>query len=83
VLDFVYGISAGIMMAASYFSLLGPALEASQDINPKWLPALVGLLTGAFFVRMVDWFLPEGECFDKTLMCRTVFCLTDVDIDDS
>ena len=49
------GFAAGIMTAASFFSLLLPALEASQSGPlPAFLPAALGFLGGIFFLQAVD-----------------------------
>ncbi len=59
-LDGMLGFAAGVMIAASYWSLLAPAIEMSESMNiPSWIPAVVGFLGGAFFLRLVDRFLPH------------------------
>jgi ZIP family zinc transporter len=59
-LDAMLGFAAGVMIAASYWSLLAPAIEMSERMNvPSWLPAVVGFLLGAVFLRGVDRILPH------------------------
>lgn len=59
-LDVMLGFAAGVMIAASYWSLLAPAIEMSEHLGSlKWVPALVGFLSGAAFLRVVDMFLPH------------------------
>jgi zinc transporter, ZIP family len=59
-LDGMLGFAAGVMIAASYWSLLAPAIEmARQDGVPPWLPASVGFLLGAIFLRGIDFILPH------------------------
>ncbi|HET9590617.1 MAG TPA: ZIP family metal transporter [Anaerolineales bacterium] len=60
-LDGMLGFAAGVMIAASFWSLLTPAIAMSQETNnlPVWLPAAVGFLTGGAFIRMIDLFLPH------------------------
>ena len=43
-LDSMLGFAAGVMIAASYWSLLAPAIEMSEEISdlPAWFPAVVG-----------------------------------------
>ena len=54
------GFAAGAMIAASYWSLLEPALAMSAHmLLPKWLPATVGFLSGAIFLRLMDLLLPH------------------------
>jgi ZIP family zinc transporter len=59
-LDFLLGFAAGVMIAASYWSLLAPAIEISKDASiPSWMPASVGFLLGGIFLRGVDRLLPH------------------------
>lgn len=59
-LDVMLGFAAGVMIAASYWSLLAPALEMSKGMNvPEWFPAAVGFMAGGIFLRLVDKFLPH------------------------
>ena len=47
-LDGLLGFTGGVMIAASYWSLLAPAIEVSEGGPvPAWLPAVVGFLLGA------------------------------------
>jgi len=60
VLDTMLGFAAGVMIAASYWSLLAPAIEMSEGGNlPAWVPAAVGFLIGAAFLRGIDRVLPH------------------------
>src|SRR3990167_363211 len=60
VLDGVLGFAAGVMIAASYWSLLAPAIEMSEGRDiPMWLPALTGFLLGGIFLRVIDRILPH------------------------
>jgi ZIP family zinc transporter len=60
VLDGMLGFAAGVMIAASYWSLLAPAIELSEDLPlPAWVPATVGFLIGGAFLRLVDMLLPH------------------------
>jgi ZIP family zinc transporter len=60
VLDIMLGFAAGVMIAASYWSLLAPAIEMSAHMGAlKFLPAAVGFVLGAVFLRLVDVFLPH------------------------
>ena len=54
------GFAAGVMIAASYWSLLAPAIEMSEGQSlPSWVPATVGFLLGAVFLRGLDRILPH------------------------
>lgn len=60
VLDGMLGFAAGVMIAASYWSLLAPAIEmAEQTAVPAWVPAAVGFLLGGAFLWGVDAVLPH------------------------
>ncbi len=60
VLDWMLGFAAGVMIAASYWSLLKPAIEmAAGSALPSWIPAAIGFLAGGVFLRLVDNFLPH------------------------
>ncbi|MEJ2183897.1 MAG: ZIP family metal transporter [Nitrospirota bacterium] len=59
-LDGMLGFAAGVMIAASYWSLLAPAIEMSESMGkPSWLPAVVGFALGGLFLRLVDAVLPH------------------------
>ncbi len=59
-LDGMLGFAAGVMIAASYWSLLAPAIEMSEGRGvPVWLPPLTGFLLGGIFLRGIDRLLPH------------------------
>jgi len=61
-LDASLGMAAGVMMAASCWSLLIPAIEMSEDLgyaSLAWFPALAGFVLGAVFLRVSDKLLPH------------------------
>ena len=54
------GFAAGVMIAASFFSLLLPAIDMAESSGvPGWLPAVVGFLAGGLFLWLVDKLLPH------------------------
>ena len=54
------GFSGGVMLAASYWSLLGPAIEISaQGTLPAWLPPALGFLSGGAVLWTLDKSLPH------------------------
>ncbi len=60
VLDTMLGFAAGVMIAASFWSLLAPSIEMAEASGlPGWLPALVGFLLGGAFLWVVDSVLPH------------------------
>ncbi len=59
-LDGMLGFAAGVMIAASFWSLLKPAIEMAElTMTHAWIPATVGFLLGGAFLRLVDMFLPH------------------------
>ena len=63
-LDTALGFTAGVMIAASFWSLLNPAIDMAEEMGMvKWVPALVGFLAGAFSMRLVDLILPHVHLF--------------------
>lgn len=60
-LDIMLGFAAGVMIAASFWSLLDPALALAR---PSWgnfafVPAAAGFLAGAGALRLMDLVLPH------------------------
>jgi zinc transporter 11 len=63
VLDGSLGFAAGVMTAASFWSLLAPALELASSTWGhawSWVPVAVGLALGAAFVHAADALLPQA-----------------------
>jgi zinc transporter, ZIP family len=59
-LDTMQGFAAGVMIAASFWSLLAPAIAMSEGkALPSWFPAAVGFLLGALFLAGCDRILPH------------------------
>uniref|UniRef100_A0A7E4VUU6 Zinc transporter ZIP11 n=1 Tax=Panagrellus redivivus TaxID=6233 RepID=A0A7E4VUU6_PANRE len=67
VLDVSLGFAAGVMTAASFWSLLAPAIEISEAKFEKWafLPVAIGFAIGAAFVELSDHLIPT--CVNKEL----------------
>ncbi len=59
-LDSMLGFAAGVMIAASFWSLLAPAIELSEAGSlPVWVPPVIGFLAGGLFLRGLDGVLPH------------------------
>jgi zinc transporter, ZIP family len=59
-LDSMLGFAAGVMLAASYWSLLAPAITMSEGGGlPSWLPATIGFLLGGLCLGLIDRILPH------------------------
>lgn len=64
VLDAMLGFAAGVMIAASVWSLLLPSIEmAGEQGTIEWLPAALGFLAGGAALRVTDLFLPHLHLF--------------------
>lgn len=60
VLNGMLGFAAGVMIAASFWSLLSPAIEMAEAAGTApWLPAVVGFLAGGAFLLLVDKVMPH------------------------
>lgn len=75
VLNAMLGFAAGVMIAASFWSLLKPAIEmAEENGSIPWVPALVGFLSGGAFLLLIDKILPhlhQGLSIDKAEGIKT------------
>lgn len=59
-LDSMLGFAGGVMIAASYWSLLSPAIEMSENnVIGSWFPAALGFLLGGVFLWGIDKILPH------------------------
>ena len=60
VLNAMLGFAAGVMIAASFWSLLLPAIEMEEARGGvPWLPAVIGFLSGGVFLFVIDKILPH------------------------
>ena len=71
-LDASLGFTGGVMIAASFWSLLSPAIEYVELQNelglsstPGWLPPAIGFFTGALFLYFIDKLIPHLHLFAK------------------
>jgi len=59
-MDGMLGFAAGIMIAASYWSLLAPSIEISESLGlPAYLPPAVGFMMGGVVLWSIDRLLPH------------------------
>ena len=60
ILDAMLGFAAGVMIAASFWSLLAPAIEMAESASlPAWVVAATGFLLGGLFLYIIDKILPH------------------------
>ncbi len=80
VLDMMLGFAAGVMIAASFWSLLAPAIEMSEASGEiPWLAPAIGFALGGLFLKLADSIMPhihrgssETKEGVKTNLSRTV-----------
>ena len=80
------GFSAGVMTAASVWSLLLPAIEQMEisGLLPGWMPAAGGMLLGVMFLAALDALLPHlrrrelGEQQRQTALLMTAITLHNI-----
>lgn len=59
-LDTMLGFAAGVMIAASVWSLIIPSLDMAEGQGYiPWIPAVIGFIGGAIFLRICDAYLPH------------------------
>lgn len=67
VLNAMLGFAAGVMIAASFWSLLAPAIEMAEEVGQNAvLMAAVGFLSGGLFLFIADKLLPHLHMGQKT-----------------
>ncbi len=61
VFDTLLGFTGGVMIAASFWSLLAPSIKHSEKLYPSapWIPAAIGFLSGGLFIFALDKFMPH------------------------
>ena len=71
-LDAALGFTGGVMIAASFWSLLSPAISAVEIQNelglstlPSFLPPAIGFFLGAVFMYFLDKSIPHLHIFGK------------------
>ena len=72
VLDMALGFTGGVMIAASFWSLIAPAIDAVEVQNelgqsslPPFLPPAIGFFIGALFMFFIDKAIPHLHVFGK------------------
>ena len=60
----IIGISIGVMLAASIWSLILPSLDNSTNLGSlSWMPTAIGFVLGIFFLIIVNYL--SEECIEK------------------
>jgi zinc transporter, ZIP family len=59
-MDSMLGFAAGVMIAASFWSLLAPGIDMAEQMGQiPWLTAVIGFMVGGLFMRLADSVLPH------------------------
>lgn len=70
ILDSMLSLSAGVMIAASFFSLISPAITMSESLNMnKILFPAIGFLCGGLLILLMDKLFSKKESSDKKKRC--------------
>ena len=68
ILNSMLGFGAGVMIAASFWSLLNPAIELCEDLGYNaWLIPTIGFIMGGLFIVLSDKFLDKFTLKDLKL----------------
>ena len=68
ILNTILGFSAGVMIAASFWSLLAPSIDLSNELGYiAWILPAVGFIVGGLFVLFSDKFLDKALKSKKSL----------------
>ena len=77
VLNGMLGFAAGVMVAASFWSLLAPGIELAEELGQvAYITAAIGFLAGGAFLYLVDKLLPHlhlGLATDKAEGIKTTW----------
>lgn len=80
VMDGFLGIAAGVMIAASFFSLLNPAFDMAENLNLNSLFVVtIGFLVGAIFLyfcdKIFEWRLKKHDKLDNKRLSLLIFSI--------
>lgn len=76
IMSFMFGFGAGVMIAASFFSLILPAINQleSNDKTSGWITVVSGFLCGGLFILLIDLLMPHLHInSEKTEGIKTKF----------
>ena len=85
VLQSMLGFAAGVMIAASFWSLLNPAIELADTLGMKsWAVVAFGFVSGGFFLFLSDKIIPHVHSFSgevegvKTNLQRSILLVLSI-----
>ena len=75
-MDIMLGLSGGIMISASFFSLINPALEYSKALNQiPWVIVSIGILLGGLLLYITDKYSDKILSNNKLIQNKRIFML--------
>lgn len=85
IMDAMLGFAAGVMIAASFFSLLAPSINMAESLNMiPWLIASIGFFSGGVLLfigdKIFDYFASKKQNSDSTKLKRCLMLVTSISI---
>lgn len=85
-MDAMMGFAAGVMIAASFWSLLSPAIELSVELGDNaWMTAAIGFFMGGFFVigsdillSRIDFIRGKGNSLRRAILLTAAVTLHNI-----
>ena len=77
---FLLGFASGVMIAASVWSLLIPAIEIEEAKKITWLQPSIGFASGIIFLLLIDIIVPYFKFNKETKLKRTTMLILAVTI---
>jgi len=83
VMDAMLGLSGGVMIAASFWSLLSPAIELSSNLNQiSWIVVSIGFLSGGMLLfigdKIFDHFAKKKLKENKSSLKRSLMLISSI-----
>ena len=80
IMDALLGFSAGVMISASFWSLLNPSIEMANNLNMNsWLVAFVGFLAGGLLLfigdKVFNYFSPKSNNSNNDKLKRSLMLI--------
>ncbi|WP_221930615.1 ZIP family metal transporter [Planococcus salinarum] len=72
IMDAMLGFAGGVMIAASFWSLLSPAIAMAENSHsqPAWLISAAGFMAGGLFIFLLNRYIPHQHPSDKNITPR-------------
>ena len=85
VMDAMLGFAAGVMIAASFWSLLSPGIELAEDLGKcSWLVATLGFLSGGIILYLGDklckYFMKKRKSTNSEGLRRSILLVSSISL---